>query len=131
MVFNMPYNILPMRNVFIKFWRGIDAEEIDMASSYTILVSALACNVLCYLFSIITSEVGDVMTVVGDTLNVFMCFMVPCLFYIAAKVKIQCLKSSDGKLLQPWVICIVCGMLGVVSLNMFALEKMQVKWISF
>jgi len=49
---------------------------------------SLLCNCICLGLSVITDRIDDVMTVVGDTLNVFMCFMLPCIFYILMNKKV-------------------------------------------
>jgi len=76
----MPYNVFPMRNLIISSYSGIEVQDIDKASTSLIIVAAFISNVICLALSIITSRVDDVMTITGDSLNVFVCFMMPCIF---------------------------------------------------
>jgi len=69
-----------MRNLLLNVWTGVDAQHIESIQTWKIILASLGCNLVCLGFSVITSKVDFVMTVVGDTLNVFMCFVVPCIY---------------------------------------------------
>lgn len=69
-----------MRNIIITAWTGVQPQNIDSLPMFKIVLVSLACNLTCLALSVITNNVDSIMTIVGDTVNVFMCFMLPPIF---------------------------------------------------
>jgi len=76
---NMPQNIFPMRNMLLKAWTGVDSQDIDTIPPIKIIIASLLCNLICLSFGIITDKIENIMTVLGDTINVFVCMIIPCI----------------------------------------------------
>jgi len=68
-----------MRNLIISQYYKIPVERIEETPKSVIILTSFICNVVCLGFSLISNRIDNVMTVIGDTLNVFMCFMIPCI----------------------------------------------------
>mmetsp|Transcript_95559 Transcript_95559/g.206186 ORF Transcript_95559/g.206186 Transcript_95559/m.206186 type:complete len:126 (-) Transcript_95559:162-539(-) len=119
----MPFNIFPMRNLLLSAVYGLDVQDVDKATTFQIVTLSLLCNAICLGLSIITSHVDDVMTIVGDTLNVFMCFMIPCIYYYLVNKIVLKRKLSDPKNIVPISICALTGTCGLVSLALFIIGK--------
>lgn len=124
-IFNMPQNMVPLRNVLLKLFCGLDYDQIDSASGVSIFLTAFVSNVFCQCFSIITPDVGDVITVLSSTLNVLMCYMMPCIFYVLIQVNIEHLSWFNVKNVMPMFVCILSGVLGFVSLLVFIQDKIN------
>jgi len=65
-----------------------------------------------------------VITIVGDTVNVFMCFMVPCLFYIYTNMKaMNNTNFFSSYNFKPFLVTLFTGSVGLISLSQFVVSK--------